>query len=387
MHPLIERLRTRRAEIERAVLTRVAAIDDAPSDKSASSSRLVIAVSAGIEYGICTIERSEDFAPAPPPALLVQARTAAREGIGLDALLLRYLAGYGLFWDFVLEEYEREEDDLGDHSTLKRWHRTLQAVSDHLVAILSEEYAREVRDLAVTPEDRLARHVAGLLAGKRLDTSRIPYDFDAHHLGAVARGPEAPSALRAVAKALDAQLLLLRRPDDTAWGWIGSRRDIDPTSIDSSMRSVRPPHTVLALGEPAAAIEGWRRTHREAKAAFAVASRTPCGVTRYSDAPLLSAALRDELLAATLRRLYLKPLLSGPQDRQVLLPAVRAYIEAEFNISSAAAALRADRHTVRSRIRRAEARLGRPLASCVAELSVALSLDALDASSRGTDRL
>lgn len=384
LHPAIDRLRARAAEIEDAVLARVSAIDETSND-FVSSSGLGIVVSAAVEYGICVVERSEDFAPPPPPALAIQARAAARERISLDSILRHCFAGYGLFWDFLLEEYERE-DDHTDRSVLKRWQRTLAAVFDHLMATVSEEYAREARDLAVTPEDRLARRLNGLLAGKRLDTSRLSYDFDGRHLGAVAQGPEAPSALRGLAELFDANLILLRRPEETAWGWIGSRRPFDSTVLERRLRSVQLPHTTLAVGEPAAGIEGWRRTHREAKAAFTVASRTPSGFARYSEVALLTSVLRDELLAALLRRLFLEPISRGDDDRQLLVPAVRAYLEAGFNATCAAAALGVSRHTLNSRLRRAEERLGKPLRSCLAELSVVLDLDALDAPPRVLDR-
>jgi DNA-binding PucR family transcriptional regulator len=61
----------------------------------------------------------------------------------------------------------------------------------------------------------------------------------------------------------------------------------------------------------------------------------------------------------------------------VLRETVRAYLAAERNATSAAAALGVARHTVESRIRRAEGQLGRLLPACVAEIEVALRLDEL----------
>jgi DNA-binding PucR family transcriptional regulator len=136
---------------------------------------------------------------------------------------------------------------------------------------------------------------------------------------------------------------------------------------------------VLALGEPAWGIEGWRSTHRQAQAALAVALRRSGsgGVTRYADVALLAAALNDEALARALVGIYIAPLEDSRGGGPVLCETLRVYFASERNVSSAAAALGVARKTVDTRLRTIEKRLGRTLHPCPAELEVALALDEL----------
>ena len=105
---LTMRLRKRRAEIEQATLTRVSSISD-PKEKPDPeySEGIKAAVTAAIEFGIEAVERSEEHPPPIPTTLLSQARLAARHGVKLETVLRRYLAGYTLLGDFLIEESER----------------------------------------------------------------------------------------------------------------------------------------------------------------------------------------------------------------------------------------------------------------------------------------
>jgi hypothetical protein len=55
------------------------------------------------------------------------------------------------------------------------------------------------------------------------------------------------------------------------------------------------------MGEPARGIDGWRLSHRQAKAALPTALRAPEAFVRYGDVALLAATLADDLLATSLR--------------------------------------------------------------------------------------
>jgi DNA-binding PucR family transcriptional regulator len=82
----------------------------------------------------------------------------------------------------------------------------------------------------------------------------------------------------------------------------------------------------------------------------------------------------------SLRQLYLEPLAGERDGGEVLRETLRAYFEAERNVSSAAAALGVKRHTVTNRLRAAEEKLGRSLNVCAGELDVALHLEDLGSS-------
>ena len=88
-----ERLQVRRAEIEQAILTRVYGVSDTSgiSDPEYAEG-LRVAVSVAVGHGFTAIQHGDERTPPVPPALLLQARTAARLGVSLDTVLRRYFA-------------------------------------------------------------------------------------------------------------------------------------------------------------------------------------------------------------------------------------------------------------------------------------------------------
>ena len=142
-----------------------------------------------------------------------------------------------------------------------------------------------------------------------------------------------------------------------------------------ALRDLAPSGIFVSLGEPGEELAGWRFSHRQAKAALPIAERRGEPVLRYGDVAVLAAIARDDLLETSLRRLYLEPLERGREGGKVARETLRAYFEAERNISSTAAALGVDRRTVRNRIGAIEDLLGRPLRGSLADLEIALRLD------------
>ena len=95
----------------------------------------------------------------------------------------------------------------------------------------------------------------------------------------------------------------------------------------------------------------------------------------YADVALLAAIAADDLIATSLRQLYLAPLERARDGGKVARRTLRAFFEAERNVSSTAAALGVDRRTVRNRLGAIEDLLGRPLKGAEADLEIALRLD------------
>jgi hypothetical protein len=371
---LHERLQERRTEIEEAVLTRVQSVSDSSevSDPEYAAGLRTAVVSA-IEYGLDGIKSGEGKSPPIPANLFVQARLAARNGVSLDTVLRRYLVGYTLLNNFLIEEYEAG-DSLRDLD-LKHLLRTQTILFDSLLAAVSEEYGRDRQNLRSTVVQRRAELVERLLVGELLDSTELAYDFEGWHLGMVAVESDATEFLADLARFLDRRLLAIHPEDGAVWAWLGGRRSFDGdelkrlASLDGSVR-------VFAIGEPAQGLPGWRLTHRQARAALAIARRRPDGgVVRYADVALLTSILQDDLLAASLRKLYLEPLADERDEGEVLRQTLRAYLETGSNVSSAAASLGVNRHTVTNRLRIVEDRLGRSINSCTTEIDVALRLE------------
>jgi len=368
---LSERLWARQDEIERAVLTRVQAIAFPEAVDPEYREGLRAAVRAAIVYALAAVELGEERSPPLPPILLAQARLAVRNGIGLDTVLRRYFAGHALVGDYLVEEAERNGLD---GETLKHLLRSQASLFDRLLAAVSEEYAREQDSRQGGSAERRAERVERLLAGELLDTSELLYDFEGFHLGAVASGQGAADALGELAISLGSRQLLVRRSESTAWAWWGSRHPVSPKELEKHLAAAWPPGVRLALGEPGEGLAGWRLSHRQAKAALPVALRGAEPLVRYSDVALLACVLQDDLLATSLGELYLAPLERDRDGGETARRTLCAYFAANCNVSSAAAALGVNRHTVASRLRAIEDRLGRRLDACASELEVALRL-------------
>ena len=367
---MVARLRERRAEIEQAILTRVHAVSEPPPRGGPEYAEgLRAAVAAGVEYGLEGIERGEGGASPLPEALLAQARLAARSGVSLDTVLRRYFAGHTLIEDFMVEEAQSTE--LLSPAELKGLLRSQAAIVDRLLAAVSMAYTEEAERRPDSTEQRRTERIERLLGGEPLDTSGLDYDFDGWHLGLVASGPGASEAIPTLARSLDAHLLSVRREEGMLWAWLGCRRRLDPEEVKPQGL---PAELTLAIGEPGEGHSGWRLTHRQARAALSVAQRSGDAMVRYAGVALLASALQDELLRSALHGLYLAPLEAERDGGEVLRQTLRAYFAAERNVSSTAISMEADRKTVTSRLRETERRLGRPIATCAAELETALRL-------------
>lgn len=361
------RLRERIPEIERALLERVYAVADPTDADPAYVEGLRSSVSIALEYALEAIELGEERAPLPPPALLAQARIAARNRVGLDIVLRRYVAGYTLLGEFLAEEVARGRFPGSRVNVLPG----KAVVLDRLLHSVTIEYQREMDRQSRSSRRRRTERVRQLLAGEPIDTSVLGYNFDDWHLGLVASGVGAGGFLRDVAKRLGHGILLVQPDDETAWGWLAARNPPDSASVAHS--PMQPPeHLKLAIGEPGERLAGWRLTHRQAAAALPIANRRPEPIIRYADVALVATVLKDELLATALRQLYLRPLEEERDGGDILRETLRAYFALGGHVSSSAAALKTSRQTVAKRLSRVEERLGRPLDACAAELRAAL---------------
>jgi PucR C-terminal helix-turn-helix domain/GGDEF-like domain len=388
---VVGRLRARRGEIEEAIFTRVREVVPGPAGDPDSEyvEGLRAAVAAAVEFGLVGIERGVESSLSIPSEAVAQAHRAARNGVSLEAVLRRYIVGHALLWDYVMEEADRV-DLAGRASGLREILRAQASLLDRLVIGVTREHGGELQRAGRSREQRLFERVRMLLAGERVDGVELGYELDAEHLGVIARGRGSREILRGVAEGLDRRLLSVTGGEGTVWAWLGSQRVLQMGDLERvlSAQTTRLGDgggatgrlfvdVSFAVGEPARGLEGWRLTHRQAQAALLVALRRPRRLTRYRDVALLAAALGDETLARSLIDMYLSPLEDSRGGGAVLRQTLRAYLAAERNTSSAAAALGVVRKTVESRLRTIEEKLGRSLHPCPAELEVALRLDAL----------
>jgi hypothetical protein len=306
-----------------------------------------------------------------------QARRASRAGLSLDTVLRWYVVGSALLGEFVVEEADRGEQPDG-HRALREALRVQASALDNLWEAIILEYRHELASAGRSPEQRRAAHVRSLLAGASVAQPQLDYQLDGWHLGVIAMGVGATQAVPELARRANRRLLSVPQTKDCVWAWLGGKDRISPQQLESLAAGILTgERVVLALGESASGLQGWRATHQQAQAALEVALRRPKPVTRYGDVALLATALKDDALAGALTEIFLSPLDDARNRGPVLRQTLRAYLAAERNASSAAIMLKVSRSTVEGRLRAIEARVGRTLHPCPPELEVALELDEL----------
>lgn len=215
-----------------------------------------------------------------------------------------------------------------------------------------------------------------MLTGERLDAAGLRYDFGADHVALIAIGPGGEEVVDELSAGVPESLVVWPRPQ-TAWCWVGSGEGFGEGAM-GAISAAPPRHgTSVAIGEPASGLAGWRLTHHQARAALPVALQGPAPVVRYRDVAVVATLLKDELLATSLRRLYLEPLEEDRDGGEEMRRTLRAYFEADRNLSVAAEAVGVTRQAVARRLRAAERRLGRPIAALGADLEIALRLQAV----------
>jgi PucR C-terminal helix-turn-helix domain/GGDEF-like domain len=380
---LAERLRPRRDEIENAIFARVQEVSDlAAHDDAEYLEGLRATVAALVDHSLRGIELGEDWSAPTPSIASMQAQRAARSGVGLETVLLRYAAGHRLLGDYVMAE--------ADHCPASALRHILDeqgSLLERLIVAVSTEYKLAQQHAGLTSDQRHARCVERLLAGEPVDPSRIDYEFDAWHLGVIATGAGACDALKELATRGSRNFIQVARSEETIWAWLGSSRHTTPPSIEEILPAVDHLDVSFAIGEPGHRIAGWRKTHHQAQAALRVAVYHPRKLTRYADAMLLSAALHDETFGRSLHELFLAPLASQRDGGATLRHTLRCYLDCDRNVSSTAAALGIARHTVENHLRASAQAVGREIHTCLAELDVALKLADAIPPSPDTDRL
>jgi PucR C-terminal helix-turn-helix domain len=370
------RLRARREEIYEAVIHRALSVAP-PSGREAPGyvEALRAAIPAAIEHAFDAIALGEERVGPTPSAIFVQASASARSEVGLEMVMRRYAAGFSTLSDFLHQEVHTLADS-GSRGGFPELQRDLTAIFDCLVAEVSETYRREERAAPASSARRRLERINRLLAGEMVDPAPLQYPLEGFHLALVMVGPEPQVKAAGLAAALDRRLLLGENSGERATVWLGGLRSLDPADVEVAAVDLTQMGVRITTGEQGEGLAGWRRTCRQVQAAQLVAERNDEAFVRYRDVALLAAALRDPDLAHFLAQIYLEPLGAEQASLGVTL---LAFIERNGNASSAAAALGVTRHTVASRLRTVEERLGRPLGECAAQLETALRLRALDA--------
>jgi hypothetical protein len=374
---IVRGLRPHRHTIEQAIHARIrrAVPHRTEEDNPDYEAGLQKAIMAIVDYSLEAIEQGPEWAEPIPQDAAAQARRAARAGVDLGTIQRRYFVGHREFGEFVTQELERV-GLLSDGEVVNHLRTTQEALLEHLAAVIEHEYNHEQESMGGSRRPEIVQR---LLSGELVEPTELTeldYEIDTYwHLGLIASGPGIEDIVRTLRGRYRCKLLRVSL-NSRVCAWLGMRQA--PTFDGESLSTRGHPELSLAIGEPGKGFDGWRLTHHQARAAFAVALRRSERVAWYAEVRLLAAALQNETLARSLTQKYLVPLGTQSDGGVKLRRTLRTYIDLECNATSAAHSLRVGRHTVESRVHTAERLIRSTLRECLPELDVALRLEELN---------
>jgi PucR C-terminal helix-turn-helix domain/GGDEF-like domain len=331
---------------------------------------------ANLETGLTSLAGDRALPDSIPNDARDLALLTARADLSVAALLGSYRVGHRMIWRAWADAIEREAPN---HEARRE---ALTAVSDflfgyvdRLATFLTTEHTAERDRFMRSREQRRTQLVRDVIDGADPDPAEamreLDYDLRLEHLALVIRGADPERVARDLGRTLDApHRLVISLARDTAWAWLGRTR---PFELPERVEALE--GAVVSTGDPAPGSAGFRRSHRQARDAHAVALRAHSqgALVRYDEVALESLIGDDEragdFIARELRGL------DGADARSARLrETLRAYFASGQNASAAAALLGVHEHTVSYRLRTIEERLGRPVTARRAELETALRL-------------
>lgn len=318
------------------------------------------------------LERGADA--TVPAGALEYTRAYVHRGLELTTLLRAVRIGHAELWrvssGLLLE--------LGPPDVARHQRRLADALFDFVDVVthgVSEEHDRERRRWIADPDTLRLQTARAVIDGAPLDvaaaSARLGYELRGQHVGLVVCADEPalrPRVLNALRALGPAPVLVVAPGAREVWAWVGGG---DPGAVASGLPGLR-----VSVGEPARGVEGFARTHRNARFVHrfcAQAGPHRPHVAHWRDAvvPALLSAEREQARQFVQREL-------GALDhddpftgrlRETLLVWLQ-----EHDRRRTAARLGVHPNTVAHRLRRSEALLGRSLRERRFELEMALRL-------------
>ena len=324
-----------------------------------------------------------DSARAPGSGLEL-ARRFAQRGIDLSTMLRAYRLGQAAFQRELITRVADRSSTAGEVADAAR---DLSSATFGFVDRVTEEvvaaYQAEREGWLHRRNAARVTGVEAVLSADRpvdAETERVlGYPMDGVHLGAVVWcGPDGDPTLlerqvTAAAEALGcARAPLVVAPDgSTVWAWFPS-----PSEPATVIEPVIGTGTHVAVGDPARGVDGFRRTHRQARDGRIVAAAArPADRARLTtpDAlgPLALLALEPGGIGPWVHAV-LGGLARDDEPTARLRDTVWAYLSEGGSRAAAAGALHLHRNTIQYRLGKAERARGRPLDDDRLALEVAL---------------
>ena len=348
-------------------------------------------VFTAIRHGI-PIENVE-----PPTAALEHARRLAQRGVSANALIRSYRLGQQKLLNIVLDEVRAT--DLDPRRSLDVFQQIttttfsyIDWISQQVIAAYQAEHDRWLETQNTTRTVRIRELLDAEVVDADAVSTEIGYPLRRVHLAVVASYPQTHHGdelvrmqrfVRELAECLESKghPLFIAADRLTGWGWIPLAAETAPGAVECVRRLARtyqqPPS--LAVGDPLPGVDGFRRSHRQALGAHAVAiAAGPDAqqIVTNDDSGLSAAALLGENVQAARAWVgeVLGPLASATESDERLRETLRVFLQTGSSYKAAAAELHLHFNSVRYRVQRAEQRRGRPITTDRLDVEIALLL-------------
>lgn len=325
-----------------------------------------------IPLSLDLIEAGGDVPHELPAESVELARASARAGLSPEALATLFRTGQTGFY----ESWRNAVEALGFEPELTlAVLDEVMAFGQRYVAWLAQEVTGRFLHELETREDTVFALVRQVLDGRAAQDAQLGYALQGRHLAFVVSGARAREAVGAFAGELGARPLVVAPDRETAWAWLGEQQEPDMRRKRNLSELAAALEVTAGVGCTRANIQGFRRSHEEARIASRCAASLGEPVAVYAEVLPEALALGDELAASELVARALGPL--GDDKRgQRLRETLRAYC-ATGNGASAASQLGVSRRTLTYRIAEIERRLGAPVSARRTEIDLALRLEPL----------
>jgi DNA-binding PucR family transcriptional regulator len=333
----------------------------------------------------------------PPTAALEHARRLAQRGVSANALIRSYRLGQQKLLNIVLDEVRAT--DLDPRRSLDVFQQIttttfsyIDWISQQVIAAYQAEHDRWLETQNTTRAVRIRELLDAEVVDADAVSTEIGYPLRRVHLAVVASYPQTHHGdelvrmerfVRELAECLESKghPLFIAADRLTGWGWIPLAADTAPGAVECVRRLAKayqqPPS--LAVGDPLPGVDGFRRSHRQALGAHAVAvAAGPDAqqIVTNDDPGLSAAALLGENVQAARAWVgeVLGPLASATENDERLRETLRVFLQTGSSYKAAAAELHLHFNSVRYRVQRAEERRGRPITTDRLDVEIALLL-------------
>ncbi|WP_196054737.1 PucR family transcriptional regulator [Nocardia aurantiaca] len=320
----------------------------------------------------------------PSAEVVERTRTLVQRGLPLTAVIRGYRIGaHRLTEQWSDAVYAYGPNDRRSVEVAKAGTSYILSWLDLMTERISEEYRNEDERLARERSLSHLEDVRRVLSGPDTDvdnaTNRLGYRLSGRHTAIVLRaltndadaGASLEAAVRELGRATRTPGLTVRVDIRTMWCWLpgpaGDNPRVPPPSVP----------VLVAIGNPANGLDGFRHSHREALDALRVSEMTAPStamVTYYRDVDIAAMCSIVPERCQEFVSSELGTLTSNDRTTRRIRETLMAFYASNSNFRATAANLGIHHNTVRYRLEQAELAIGRPVGERRLALELALHL-------------